>query len=511
MIASAKEYHVHTSYDRQKMTPHYLDWANQPSFYKDYPGIDPILLSRDVRFPEGKLSSLLKDTASRDRVRSLNLENLSVTLRLAYSLTAKGHHPGSDFYYRSVASAGALYPTEIYLAAHGIHGLDNGLYHFAIHHHGLALLRAEDLIAYPDEMTRTSVVQASIASFFLTAIFFRSAWKYRERAYRYHLLDTGHVVENLILALKALKLPVNLSHDFDDEKVNRLLGIDETREAALAVVHALGHVSVPDETEPVREIKELPEAFQKASRVSPREIPYRTVREIHSAGSSVVSRKHPESEMIRELGVSPETWTSITTPSAWPEVMGHSEAFMMRRSRRNFVEVPLHRDILMSLLDSLCAKDSGDPNGESVYERSICTGFITGHVEDMRPGFYLLDRVNESMGLVAPGILMEKVARICLDQAWLGHAAVHFLFLANLDLLDRTWGARGYRYAMMHAGRMGERLYIAATAMGIGCCGIGAFYDGEAAALLGLKDGAKLLYLVGLGPVKSIKDAPSNG
>jgi nitroreductase len=64
---------------------------------------------------------------------------------------------------------------------------------------------------------------------------------------------------------------------------------------------------------------------------------------------------------------------------------------------------------------------------------------------------------------------------------------------------------------MMHAGRMGERLYIAATAMGIGCCGIGAFYDGEAASLLRLKDEARLLYLIALGPVKSIKDAPSNG
>ena len=67
---------------------------------------------------------------------------------------------------------------------------------------------------------------------------------------------------------------------------------------------------------------------------------------------------------------------------------------------------------------------------------------------------------------------------------------------------DRTWGARGYRYAMLTAGRMGQRLYVAATAMGLGCCGIGALYDGEAAALLGLHGASKLLYLVAVGVVK---------
>ncbi len=94
-------------------------------------------------------------------------------------------------------------------------------------------------------------------------------------------------------------------------------------------------------------------------------------------------------------------------------------------------------------------------------------------------------------------------AHICLDQAWLAQAAVHFLFFSNLDLLDSTWGARGYRYAMLTAGRMGERLYLTATALGLGCCGIGAFYDWEAAELLGLNPKSRLLYLVAVGAIKN--------
>ena len=94
------------------------------------------------------------------------------------------------------------------------------------------------------------------------------------------------------------------------------------------------------------------------------------------------------------------------------------------------------------------------------------------------------------------------MAHICLDQAWLANAAAHFLFMTNTKVLDDTWGPRGYRYAMMEAGRLGEGLYLASTAMDLGCCGIGAFYDREAADLLGLNDDSALLYLVAVGPYK---------
>jgi SagB-type dehydrogenase family enzyme len=132
----------------------------------------------------------------------------------------------------------------------------------------------------------------------------------------------------------------------------------------------------------------------------------------------------------------------------------------------------------------------------------VSVGILTGRVEGMEPGFYLLDRGKRSTGMIATGSYLGRMTQICLDQAWLSNAGAHFLFLANLDLVDRTWGPRGYRYAMMTAGRLGQRLYVAATAMGLGCCGIGAFYDQEARGLLGLNESSRLLYLVAVGAVK---------
>jgi nitroreductase len=55
---------------------------------------------------------------------------------------------------------------------------------------------------------------------------------------------------------------------------------------------------------------------------------------------------------------------------------------------------------------------------------------------------------------------------------------------------------------MLTAGRLGQRLYVTAEAMGMGCCGIGALYDGEAMDMLGLNQSSRLLYLVAVGTVK---------
>jgi SagB-type dehydrogenase family enzyme len=152
-------------------------------------------------------------------VGAIDLTSLSLVLRLTYSLTAKTRHAGGDFYYRSVASAGALYPTEIYVATQGVTNLPDGIYHFSIARHGLSLMRKGKLSLLIKKATEILDTTVPVLTFFFTAIFFRSAWKYRERSYRYHLLDTGHVVENLVLALNARGLPNALSMDFDDGQV----------------------------------------------------------------------------------------------------------------------------------------------------------------------------------------------------------------------------------------------------------------------------------------------------
>jgi SagB-type dehydrogenase family enzyme len=482
------------------MTPHHLDWQNQPNVFKDYPGLVPVALPSNLPLPDEKLSSILRLKDTRDPVGKIDSETLSLILRLASTLTAKARHAGGEYFFRSTASAGALYPTEIYVASRSVDGLDDGLYHFAVHRHCLYRLRGGEFSDYIMRTTQTPENRVPTLSFFLTAIFFRSAWKYRDRSYRYHLLDTGHVMENLLMGLTALRLSHSLSYDFDDEKTNHLLGLDETKEVCLAITHVFSGNPVSDSRD--QEIDSLPNAIRSASRVSAREIDYPTVREFHRSGASKTRGSTREPEALHGSGVAPETWKKPATPTGWPEIMNYSEALYHRRSKRNFIKQTMSQDSHAVLVSSAFSEISSLSVATAEYNRSLFMGFLADDVEGTEPGFYLLDFSRESTGLVSPGLFIERMARVCLDQMWLKNAAVHFLFLADPDRLDHLWGARGYRYAMLRAGQIGQRLYVSATAMGLGCCGIGAFYDEEAGKLLGLNKGSNLLYLVAVGPIK---------
>ena len=133
---------------------------------------------------------------------------------------------------------------------------------------------------------------------------------------------------------------------------------------------------------------------------------------------------------------------------------------------------------------------------------SVGIGFLAGNVDAIDPGFYLLNPETQKYGRAFPGGLIEKMTAVCIDQAWLKNAAVHFVFMSNLKMLGEKWGARGYRYAMMTAGRLGHAVYLGATVMKLGCCGIGALYDNEARRLLRLNEDSALLYLVAAGNIK---------
>ena len=339
--------------------------------------------------------------------------------------------------------------------------------------------------------------------FFLSAIFFRSAWKYRDRSYRYHLLDTGHVLEHLLLALTCLGLPARFSFDFHDEPVNRMLGFDTGKEVCLAI--SLGAEERSPRNGAIEDMEELPESYQTASITSRKEREYAAVTEMHAAGASITRPSDPQVPMAKRLGPVPKTWDRIEPVERWPEVIGYAESVMSRRSRRNFVREPVSSLSARALLDSLCTPDFEAAAGFSDCAGTVGIGFLTTRVEGIETGFHLIDHSNGTRALAKPGDFIQEMTHICLDQMWLGNAAFHFLFLTNVEILDREFGPRGYRYAMMTAGRLGERLYLAATALGLGCCGIGALYDYEAQKLLELNQTSRLLYLVAVGKVKGGK------
>lgn len=203
-----------------------------PEPYKEYPGSNRIELPTP---PEGSHMTLDEALRRRRSVRAFAGKPISLG-QLSYLLWASNGirkaERGHEF--RTVPSAGALYPVETYVIVHDVDGVPPGAYHYAIREHALEELRTGDL---GRDITRAALGQRMCADaavvFVWTAIFNRSKWKYGQRAYRYVYLDAGHVGHGLALSAASLGLgSCQVGALFDDE-VNQILGVDGVEESVV--------------------------------------------------------------------------------------------------------------------------------------------------------------------------------------------------------------------------------------------------------------------------------------
>jgi SagB-type dehydrogenase family enzyme len=501
---NSQEYQEITCYDRLNMPRHALDWSNVPRQTKSYPVLPKIALEPKVDLTGRSFWQVMEDAGGAAPNATLNISSLSVVLGLAYGYTARQRAGGQEYLYRSVPSAGALYPVEIYVSGEGNPGLPPGLFHYDIKEFSLQQLRGEEALALISGILGISNPEKGWVSFVLSGIFFRSAWKYQKRAFRYVMLDMGHLIENLVTALNFAGLSCSVRYDFVDQDLCSLLGLDRRKEACFAIVDVLPGDNRHDieETPAILESHELVEDVVNASRVSPRERSYDAIEGIYHTSCQDRKGDDPGGPVSVFTLPEPREWSPVRQP-ADGESHGADYAGVVqrRRSRRNFIKEPVADDSFMQLL-SLVGSTPGSDHGGETGLPFVTTGFLVGRVQGFHQGFYRLAHEGRTFGLLKSGSFVEKMAGVCLDQLWLANAGALFVFMTNLKALDDAYGARGYRYAMMAAGMLGQRLYLGSTALELGCCGIGAYYDHEARELLSLTEDSYLLYLVAVGRVK---------
>ncbi|MDD9303502.1 MAG: SagB/ThcOx family dehydrogenase [Desulfobacter sp.] len=162
---------------------------------------------------------------------------------MAYGAKDLKQVQGCFFAQRTVPSAGGLYPCHLYLALEtqkikaekvkDQEKIDTGVYYYAPAQDSLIQIRS----SIPQILAQRQEQDDSLKAFFIiTASFYNSAWKYRHRAYRYMLLDSGHLVENLSMILKSLGIEHGVAYEFADTLLGDFLGIDMGMEVPLALV-----------------------------------------------------------------------------------------------------------------------------------------------------------------------------------------------------------------------------------------------------------------------------------
>lgn len=129
---------------------------------------------------------------------------------------------------RTVPSGGARHPFETILLINNVEGAPPGLYRYLASAHKLVTLSlAEDLAERVTHACHAqNHVRASAATFIWVAVPERTTWRYSARGYRYMIMDSGHICQNLYLAAWGIGCGVCAIGAFFDDEFNALLDLD---------------------------------------------------------------------------------------------------------------------------------------------------------------------------------------------------------------------------------------------------------------------------------------------
>ena len=432
-----------------------LDWANQPNPFRHYEGCPLVDLPAGAAPPAANMLALLRGELGTPANASDASQVLSALLFHSAAISATKLSPaGTRYALRVNPSSGNLHPTEFHFSTHGLAGWDDGIYHYRPSQH-MAEQRAQ------------GTPHREPLQFLLTTIAWREAWKYRQRAYRYCLLDAGHAIESLVLAGRALGWGYELRTAFEDEAVAAAYRLAED-EWPLALVT----------------FEDVPSAGKRAPRklhwtpgvpnvLSSSSIAYPEIEAVHRA----TQREEVEApDCVPRPGV-------IQLPTAAESDADFAAVVRRRRSALDFVgggrQMRLRQ--LAALLDAAMAGNL-----------HIQLWLFVHRVENLAPGLYRLDAWTRTLAPVRIGDQRVMAAGLSLGQDLAGNSMVTLAMSANLS--------GGYRDVHLEAGRVGQRLYLAAEALRLQATGIGAFYDAAVKAQLELPpEGGDVLYHFAIG------------
>ena len=463
---TARRFHDATTHTPSSVrsSGHTLDWDIKPFPFKVYTTAPAIQLPRSFHPASADTLTAIGDATGRGG--ALDLERLASVLYLTAGVTKKQVYPGGgEVLFRAAASTGALYQTELYVAAGAVDGLAPGLHHFCPGDFTLRQLRDVDVRGVLARASADPALAGRAAILILSAIYWRNTWKYQARGFRHLFWDSGTMLANLLASGNALGLSPSVVTAFVDEQVNHVLGVDAERESALELV-GLGPAgeAAADASLPSQALETMP--------LSSRDVDYPRLREMMAA-SRLASPDQVRAWRASPVPtVPPRSGPSTPLPPPRPSSgRALSDTIQRRGSTRTFSHAALSGESLATALWAATRPTPGDlPPG--LVELFL----IVNAVEGIAPGAYVYRPQAHALELVRAEPMRDLASYLCLEQPLAGDAAAVIYFLSPLDAVLARRGDRGYRVANLEAGIAGGRAYLAAYALDFGASGL-TFYD----------------------------------
>jgi len=417
-------YHAQTmhSYNSVRTKTYFMDWDHQPTQFKIYP-----------------------ETFKRIALNKQNPDHQF--FYLIGGLTAQKSYPGVTYALRTNPSAGALYPTEVYVQIRGVKGFEDGIYHLSPYESALVLLHSLAQEEGVENFLHMKCVEGFV--FLFSALYYRSSWKYHDRAYRYCLHDTGHMLGTLEASCLLAKKAYCIVYDADKQALNTLFGFgrEEFFLSAAVVGEEKGFTC---------------------------QMPLMQLSSVDGTGTFEANALI-EQTYAQTCALQPKPQFTMPTVALDQERL--KQAIWKRRSIREFTQKALSKEEFLEVMAFINVPIPSDCDTDiEIYA-------IINRVEGMWKGVY------KEGDYVQSGDFARKAGYLCLEQA-LGEESGVTFFLVGHD-------AQNYQAMVQKAGIIGHRLYLISSYLGFGCSGIGAYYDEEVAAFL--KSEGMVLYALAIG------------
>ena len=490
-VTLAQLYHEGCSYPNRFNLPG-LTIRTRPIVIKDYPGLSA------TRLPEPQASggtSILDAywrwySAEGQEATSLRLDQVSTLLYHTQGISKTLQLRGMAFDLRTAPSAGALFPVNVYLLASRVEGLASGLYYYNPKQDALVLVQAGEHAGTLAGLSGSpELIRSAPVTLLFTSTFGRTAFKYGERSYRYVNMDTGHAAYNAALCAASLGLRAPMVARFDDAGVNRLLGLDGMTEGTL-LIQPLG----AGKGTPGKEPRFLPAPFGGTGGAKGSFLDL-----IHGGTSLRLGQTMGVQMVFPEMDAPAEGRVSLPAPASGKPLF---TAIRGRRSVRNYSG----GSIELAELSALCASSAGGGKTPGITDPLLSGSaplqmyVMVRDVRSLAPGIYRYHPRNHELEPLRAGDFSKACMKACFEQEFCGTANAVFFKTVKWDSLAYPDGDRGYRYACLRAGFMGEGLYLQGAALNLGVCGVGAFEDGAVAKLLEMDPAKEIcLYVTAAG------------
>ena len=210
----------------------------------------------------------------------------------------------------------------------------------------------------------------------------------------------------------------------------------------------------------------------RPNRLSDEQVPYPLIDGIHAA-----TKLHTEATIPAPGWPKPNGRGEISLPSPVSTNRIFGEVVRTRRSALDFRGG--YESISLSQLTTILASTAEPLFADFATLRFVQLYLYVHRVEALAPGVYRYWPERAELERIKHGDQRLVAAALSLGQDLAGTACVAFSMIGDFENAARNYGDRGYRYVHFEAGAIGQRMYLAAEALGLRATGIGAFFDEE--------------------------------